>query len=50
MKIGEYEQMMSWLTRPESPQIETRENFAEGTRLTNEIFEEYIKKIKENHI
>jgi len=30
MKIGEYEQMMSWLTRPESPQIETRENFAEA--------------------
>ena len=46
MKIGDYEQMMSWLTRPESPQIETRENFAEGTRLTNEIFEEYIKKNK----
>ena len=47
MKIGEYEQMMSWLTRPETPTpIEPRENFAEGTRLTNEIFEEYIKKNK----
>jgi len=55
MKIGEYEQMMSWLTRPEAPTpIEpremynqgSRENFAEGTRLTNEIFEEYIKKNK----
>ena len=30
MKIGEYEQMMSWLTRPESPQIEPRENLAIG--------------------
>ena len=47
MKIGEYEQMMSWLTRPEAPTpIEPRENFAEGTRLTNEVFEEYIKKNK----
>jgi hypothetical protein len=31
MKIGEYEQMMSWLTRPKSPQIEPRENFKGGT-------------------
>ena len=47
MKIGEYEQMMSWLTRPEAPTpIEPRENFAEGTRLTNEVFEKYIKKNK----
>jgi hypothetical protein len=30
MKIGEYQQMMAWLTRPESPQIETREDFAIG--------------------
>jgi hypothetical protein len=31
MKIGEYEQMMSWLTRPEAPTpIEPRENFAEA--------------------
>ena len=30
MKIGEYEQMMSWLTRPESLQIEPRENLAIG--------------------
>ena len=30
MKIGEYEQMMSWLTRPESSKIETREDFAIG--------------------
>ena len=30
MKIGEYEQMMSWLTRPESSKIEPRENFAIG--------------------
>ena len=32
MKIGEYEQMMSWLTRPESSQIEPRENFANGSK------------------
>jgi len=33
MKIGEYEQMMSYLTRPAA---ETRESFAmEGTNLTN---------------
>ena len=32
MKIGEYEQMMSWLTRPETPTpIEPRENFALGS-------------------
>ena len=32
MKIGEYEQMMSWLTRPEAPTpIEPRENFKGGT-------------------
>jgi hypothetical protein len=32
MKIGEYEQMMSWLTRPEAPTpIEPRENFALGS-------------------
>ena len=31
MKIGEYEQMMSWLTRPKSPQIEPRENLKGGT-------------------
>ena len=34
MKIGEYEQMMSWLTRPESSQIEPRENFKGGTNPT----------------
>ena len=32
MKIGEYEQMMSWLTRPEAPTpIEPRENLKGGT-------------------
>ena len=32
MKIGEYEQMMSWLTRPETPTpIEPRENLKGGT-------------------
>ena len=33
MKIGEYEQMMSWLTRPESSQIDTRQKFANGTPI-----------------
>jgi len=50
MKIGEYEQMMSWLTRPEAPApIENRENFAigggqfEGTDLgTREGFAKII--------
>ena len=35
MKIGEYEQMMSWLTRPESPKTETREDFAIGSQPEN---------------
>ena len=30
-KIANYNQMMSWLTRPSTPQTETRENFAEGS-------------------
>jgi len=29
-KIANYNQMMSWLTRPSTPQTETRENFAEA--------------------
>lgn len=29
-KIANYNQMMSWLTRPSTPQTETRENFADG--------------------
>ncbi len=29
-KIANYNQMMSWLTRPSTPQTETRENFAIG--------------------
>jgi len=38
MKIGEYEQMMSWLTRPEAPTpIEPRENFAEGRNPATDI-------------
>ena len=53
MKIGEYEQMMSWLTRPEAPTpIEPRENFAigggqfQGTNLgTREGFSNYTKRL-----
>ena len=53
MKIGEYEQMMSWLTRPETPTpIEPRENFAigggqfQGTNLgTREGFSNYTKRL-----
>ena len=29
-KIANYNQMMSWLTRPSTPQTETRENFGDG--------------------
>jgi len=29
-KIANYNQMMSWLTRPSTPKTETRENFADG--------------------
>ena len=29
-KIANYNQMMSWLTRPSTPQTETRENFAKA--------------------
>jgi len=29
-KIANYNQMMSWLTRPSTPQTETREDFAIG--------------------
>ncbi|MDB9910585.1 hypothetical protein OAC88_00400 [Flavobacteriaceae bacterium] len=29
-KIANYNQMMSWLTRPSTPKIETRENFGDG--------------------
>ena len=50
MKIGEYEQMMSWLTRPEAPTpIEPRENFANGTKLKAALLpglEEIVKGIK----
>jgi hypothetical protein len=36
MKIGEYEQMMSWLTRPEAPTpIEPREMFNQGSSVDN---------------
>ena len=30
-KIANYNQMMSWLTRPSVPKTETRENFKYGT-------------------
>ena len=43
MKIGEYEQMMSYLTRPAA---ETRENFAEGTKTK---LVEFVKNFVEKN-
>ena len=44
MKIGEYEQMMSYLTRPAT---ETRENFAEaGSAISNSKFKQLHKSFK----
>ena len=38
MKIGEYEQMMSWLTRPEAPTpIEPREMFNQGSSVDDAV-------------
>jgi len=58
-KIANYNQMMSWLTRPSTPQTETRENFAEAgsakvdgrtTRGINVERRNVIKNILEKEI
>ncbi|NVM20084.1 MAG: hypothetical protein HWN80_20465 [Candidatus Lokiarchaeota archaeon] len=57
MKIGEYEQMMSWLTRPETPTpIEPRENFAEGrnpaidAKAKKNILNRYVTDLPEGYL
>ena len=52
MKIGEYEQMMSYLTRPAA---ETRESFAKGTNLTNlekkqNLYNKALKELPEGYL
>ncbi len=56
MKIGEYEQMMSWLTRPEAPTpIEPRENFSEGrnpatdSKAKQNLLNRYLKNLPEGY-
>ena len=52
MKIGEYEQMMSYLTRPAA---ETRESFAKGTNLTNlekkqNLYNKALRELPEGYL
>jgi hypothetical protein len=44
-KIANYNQMMSWLTRPSVPKTETRQNFYAGSSL-----EQFGSKIKDLHL
>jgi len=44
-KIANYNQMMSWLTRPSTPKIETREKFYAGSSL-----EQFGSQIKEQFL
>jgi len=46
-KIANYNQMMSWLTRPSTPKTETRENFAEaGSAISDSKFKQLHKSFK----
>ena len=44
-KIANYNQMMSWLTRPSVPKTETRQNFYAGSSL-----EQFGSQIKEQFL
>ena len=44
-KIANYNQMMSWLTRPSTPKTETREKFYAGSSL-----EQFGSQIKESFL